>query len=502
MTGTGSAPVATFSPTTLTFATQDLNTTSAAQTVTLTNTGTVSMSLSYIKTSGDFAQTNNCGVSLAINASCTINVTFTPTLSGARTGNLQVADNAAGSPQQISLTGTGAGTTAPAVSLSSSSLTFSSQQVNTTSSAQTVTVTNTGTASLSLTSISATGDYTQTNNCGSSLAAGANCAVNVSFKPTATGTRTGTLSIADNATGSPQQVSLTGSGVGAAVVSLSSTSLTFGSQQLNIISQPQTVTVTNTGNVSLSITSIATTGDFSQTNNCGNNLAAGASCAANVTFYPTASGTRTGTLSIADNASGSPQTVSLSGTGVVAGTLIPNTASLSFGTVNVGQSSTQTLRVSNTGGSAVTVSAVGTTGSGISVSGVSIPFNVAAGQSVSMNVTFAPNSASSVSGSVYLTNNSTSPNLTVAVSGTGASVQHQVAVQWSAPSPAVIGYYTYRSSVSGGPYTRLSSLDTTTNYVDQAVTAGYTYYYVVTSVDSNNVESAYSNEASATVPTP
>src|SRR5262249_34977236 len=110
LSGTGAAavPVAGLSPTSLTFGSQTVGTTSAAQGLTLSNTGTAALAISGIATSGDFAQTNNCGTSLAAGANCTINVTFTPTATGARTGTLSVTDNAAGSPQTASLSGTGA----------------------------------------------------------------------------------------------------------------------------------------------------------------------------------------------------------------------------------------------------------------------------------------------------------------------------------------------------------------------------------------------------------
>src|SRR5260370_1104072 len=208
----GPAPVASVSPTSLTFASQTVGTTSAAQSVTLSNTGNASLNLTGVSASGDFAQTNTCGSSVAAGANCTISVTFTPTASGSRTGTLSITDNASGSPQSVSLTGTGAAASAPVVSLSTSSLAFASQTVGTTSAAQSVTLSNTGNASLNLTSVSASGDFAQTNTCGSSVAASANCTISVTFTPTASGSRTGTLSITDNASGSPQSVSLTGIG--------------------------------------------------------------------------------------------------------------------------------------------------------------------------------------------------------------------------------------------------------------------------------------------------
>jgi len=218
--------------------------------------------------------------------------------------------------------GTGTGAVA---SLSPTSLTFASQVVSATSAAQTITLNNTGNSALSISSIALTGtnasDFAQTNSCGASVAAGTNCTISVTFKPTAGGTRTAAVTLTDNATGSPQTVSLTGTGTSAGpAASLSPTSLAFGNQQpIDVTSSAQTVTLSNTGNAALSITSLALTGtnasDFEQSNTCGSSVAAGANCTFVVFFTPSIAGTETASLSIADNASGSPQTVSLSGTG-------------------------------------------------------------------------------------------------------------------------------------------------------------------------------------------
>ena len=316
-TATGPTPTVHFSSSNLTFGNQQINTTSAAQTVTLTNTGTATLNITGIVASGDYAQTNTCGTSVAAAANCTISVTFTPTATGTRTGAITITDNAAGSPHTVSLTGTGA---APVVSLSSTTLTFGSQLVNTTSAAQAVTLTDTGNASLSITSIVASGDYAQTNTCGTSVAAAGSCTISVTFTPTATGTRTGAITITDNAAGSPHIVSLTGNGttVVAPAVSLSTSSLSFGNQNLNTTGAAQTVTLNNTGNAALSVTNIVASGDYAQSNTCGTSVAAGANCTISVTFTPTATGTRTGAVTITDNAAGSPHIVSLTGTGSAA----------------------------------------------------------------------------------------------------------------------------------------------------------------------------------------
>jgi hypothetical protein len=225
LTGTGAnpAPAVGLAPTSLAFGNQLLNTTSAAQTVTLTNTGTGPLTINSIAGSGDFAGTSTgasaCPISpatLAVNANCTISVTFTPTATGARAGTLTITDNATGSPHTVSLTGTG---TTPVVGLAPTSLTFGNQLLNTTSAAQTVTLTNTGTGPLTIISFAASGDFAQTSTGATAcpispatLAAGANCVISVTFTPTATGARAGTLTITDNAAGNPHTVTLTGTG--------------------------------------------------------------------------------------------------------------------------------------------------------------------------------------------------------------------------------------------------------------------------------------------------
>ncbi|HXR96360.1 MAG TPA: choice-of-anchor D domain-containing protein [Terriglobales bacterium] len=214
--GATAAPAATFAPTSLTFSAQTVATTSAAQTITLTNGGNAALAISSLAATGDFAQTNTCGTSLAAGANCAISVTFTPTTSGARSGAITLVDNAAGSPQSAALSGTGAVATA-VVQISPSSLTFAAQTVGSTSPVQKLTLTNTGSATLSITSVAASGDFGQTNTCGTSLAAGANCLISVTFTPTSSGTRTGAITLTDSAGGSPQSVVLTGAGAAPAM---------------------------------------------------------------------------------------------------------------------------------------------------------------------------------------------------------------------------------------------------------------------------------------------
>ena len=221
------APGASLSPSSLSFASQTVGTTSAAKSSTLTNTGNAALTISGMSVTGsnagDFAQTSDCPSSLAAGASCSISATFTPSASGARSASVSITDNASGSPHQLALSGTGSTSTppppGPAVSLSPASLTYASQAIATTSAAKSSTLTNTGNAPLTISSMSMTGanptDFARTTTCPlspSTLAAGASCSISVTFTPSASGTRTASVSITDNAPGSPHQLALSGTG--------------------------------------------------------------------------------------------------------------------------------------------------------------------------------------------------------------------------------------------------------------------------------------------------
>src|SRR5437667_185462 len=282
-------------------------------TVTLTNTVAVALTISSIAASCDFAATvtaaSVCPTSpatLAAGANCTINVTFTPTASGARTGTLSLADDAGGSPQMMTLSGNG---TAPGVGLAPTSQIGRASRRERTNTPMTVALINNGAAALTINSFAASSYFAATSTGASrcltrvaTLPAPANCTINVTFTPTASGARTGTLSLTDNAGGSPQIMTLSGNGT-APGVGLAPTSLGFGSQPLATTSTPMTVTLTNTGTAALTVNSFAASGDFAATSSGASacptspaTLAAGANCTINVTFTPTASGARTGTL--------------------------------------------------------------------------------------------------------------------------------------------------------------------------------------------------------------
>jgi hypothetical protein len=306
----GPYSTASVSPSSVIFPTQLVSTTSAAKKISLFNTGTAQMTVAGLQVSGDFSiQTNFCGKGVKPSTHCDVYVTFTPKAAGTRTGTLSFSDNAASSPQKVTLTGVGT-----TVSLSPTSLAYATQLINTASLPKTLTLSNKGTTSLSITSISTTGDFAiSSKTCGTSLGAGTSCTINVTFKPTAIGTRNGSLSVTHNGGGSPSTATLTGIGT---VVLVAPTSLTFAAQTVGTTSPAKAITVTNKGSSILTISSIAKTGDFIiASKTCGTSLAVGASCKVNMAFKPTAKGTRTGSLSISHNGGGSPAKVSLIGTG-------------------------------------------------------------------------------------------------------------------------------------------------------------------------------------------
>jgi len=241
------------------------------------------------------------------------------------------------------------------------SLSFSNQVAGTTSATQAVRLTNNQSTALSITSIAFSGtnasDFAETDNCIGSVAAGASCFINVTFAPAAAGSRSGSMNIANNLSGSPLPVPLTGTGVAATrIASLSASSLTLTSQIVGATSAAQGLTLNNAGNSALIISNLGISGtnasEFVETDNCGGSVAAGASCTISVTFSPTATGTRTGTLNITDNATSpqspqSPQTVVLTGTGQDFSLAPISSASA---TVSAGQTASFTVAVSPAGG--------------------------------------------------------------------------------------------------------------------------------------------------------
>ena len=277
-------------------------------------------------------------------------------------------------------------------------------------------------------------------------------------------------------------------------------------------SQTQSETLTNSKGTSLSISQVWTSGSEFQLSgpSLPLTLASGQSATFNVTFTPTTGGSVVGALSVIAIVSSSqdpninynsPLSIPLSGTGTtLPGLLQASYSSISFGSVQVGNSSAQSETLNNFGDSSVNITQANLTGSAFSVNGLSLPVTVIPGQSF----TFTPQASGTDTASISFFSNASNSPTVESLSGSGAlSPLHSVDLSWSPSTSAVVGYNIYRGGTSGGPYAKINSaLNTTIAYTDATAQAGLTYYYVTTAVDASGVESVYSNQAQAVVPTP
>jgi hypothetical protein len=323
LSGIGEGSNYTLSSSSLAFGNQALNVAST-KTITLRSTGITALQVTSIALGGanpfHFSQTNNCGTSVAAGASCAIKVTFKPTTTGSKAAMITVTPGGGAGTKIISLSGTGV---RAAYTLSTSSLAFGNQPLNLASSAKTITLRSTGVVALPITSIRLGGtnplQFAQTNNCGTSVAAGASCTITVSFKPTSTGSKVATLKVAAGGGAGTKSVTLSGTGVRSAF-SVSPTALSFGNVARNTTSTAKAVKISNTGTVVLPITSIALAGtnpgQFARTTNCATRVAIGGSCTVSVVFKPTSTGAKSATLQVTPGGGAAPKSVALSGTGI------------------------------------------------------------------------------------------------------------------------------------------------------------------------------------------
>jgi len=368
-------PALTVSPLTLTFGPQLVGTPTAAQMVTLTNNNITAVAFTSVAVSGgspvaantDFTSpTNTCGTSIAAGASCTISVVFTPSTATVETANLIITDGDSTSPQTVALTGTG---TNSILTVAPTTLAFGNQPVGTPTAAKMVTLTNSTNAAIAFTSAVVSGgvpaaastDFTSTNTCGTSIAANGSCTVSVIFKPSVAAAETANLVLTDAASGSPQTVTLSGTGTSSTggTLTVAPTSLAFGNQPVGTPTAAKMVTLTNGTNAAIAFTSAVVSGgvpaaastDFTSTNTCGTSIAASGTCTVSVIFKPSVAASETANLVLTDAASTSPQTVTLSGTGT--STTTPNfslAASPTTLSVPQGMSGTFKVTVTPTGG--------------------------------------------------------------------------------------------------------------------------------------------------------
>jgi Abnormal spindle-like microcephaly-assoc'd, ASPM-SPD-2-Hydin len=287
-------------------------------------------------------------------------------------------------------------------------------------------------------------------------------------------------------------------------LSVSISTVNFG----NLIvgnSNTQSVTLTSSGTAPLNLSQASISGSAFSMSGVAvpMTLAVGQTAMLTVKFEPQQAGNATGSISLVSDAANSPAVISLNGAGTAAMLQLSVTpSSLNFGNVAVGAVGTQTATLTNTGNSNVDVAQISVSGGGFSTTGAMPPSTLTAGQSATLSIAFSPTGASNFTGTVSVDSNAANSPATINLTGTGIQAAHWATLNWVASnSPQVTGYNAYRATQSGGSYAKINtSVITATTYTDYQVQSGQTYYYVVTAVNSSNLESVYSTQASTTIP--
>lgn len=485
---------------------------SASKTLAITNTGTKSLTVSGISVAGSGFSMKSVALPMVLTPGESMNVstTFTAAASGAASGKVMISSNAPDSPVVVALAATGV-SKASDLTVTPPSVSFGDVKLGS-ESTQTVHFKNSGSSSMTISAVSASGAGVSVSGLAfpATLAAGASASLNVMFKPTKAGNASGTLTVASNAANSPDAIGWSAT----ATTSSSSADLTITPSPVTFGTVPtgstttQTIRLSNSGGSELTISGVSATGTGMSVSGISTplNIAAGQSANLTASLKLSSAGSANGTIKISSNAADSPAQVSWSATAQASVvTLSSNPGSLSFGNISIGTTDTLQTTIKNTGNSDAKISKISVSGTGFSLNGTGSAATLDPGQSLTVSVNFDPKAAGNSSGSLTITSNASNSQLAVALSGSGATkspaTSHSVALDWDASKSSVVGYYVYRSSKPSGPYARLnSSATTSTSYSDSTVSGGQVYYYVVTAVNSSNIESTDSNQVSVTVP--
>jgi hypothetical protein len=455
LTGLGTSASVTATPASLSFGSINTGSTSGAQTITVTNGTSSSVTFSGTGITGtnaaDFAvSSTTCGSTLAASASCTASIVFKPAATGSFSASWSTT--AGSTALAVALSGTGASSSGGRVTVSPGSLSFGSINTGSTSASQTATVTNGTSSSVTLSGAGITGadagDFAVTSTtCGASLAASASCTASIDFKPATTGALTATWSITSSASSTPLTVALSGTGStssGGSAGTATPSTISFGSYPVGATSSTEIVTLKNTGSSSFSMSGFSITGTdpndfFETTQSCGTGLAPSATCKISLIFEPTATGTRTATLNIADTASNSPQKVTLTGTGTPAPTttLSISPSGQAWGSQTVGAAVNKTFTLTAGGSGSLTINSITTVGvngvtdntiPGTNTSGTSdftiatsnCPSSLSAGQACSVTVSFKPAAIGNRVALLSVTDSGVASPQTAEVSGAGS----------------------------------------------------------------------------------
>jgi Abnormal spindle-like microcephaly-assoc'd, ASPM-SPD-2-Hydin len=477
--------------------------TSQNQTATVTNSGGSSVTISQATATGGGFSVNGLNLPLTLSAgqSAAVTVTFAPQASGNASGNVALASSIGA----LTIPLAGSGLAASSLGASPASISFGNVQVGT-NQGKTITLTNGSSSSVTVSQATAAGTGFSLTGIGLplTLAAGQSTTFSATFAPTASGSASGSIAITSTASNPSLSIVLSGTGVTAGSLAANPTSINFGSVQVGV-PQSRSETLTNTGGSVLNLSQASLTGAGFSVNglNVPTTLNAGQSLTFNVVFTPTTSGSASGSLALTADGAVPSLSLSFSGTGTSPGQLAVAPGTFTFGDVTVGASQNKTGTLTASGAS-VTVSSAVSNSPEFTVSGLSLPATIAAGQSATFTVSFTPQASGVSSASISFASNATNGPWAASLTGNGTPApQHSVSLSWNASASTVAGYNVYRGSQTGGPYVAVNSApEAGTSYVDDAVTAGQTYYYVVTAVDSGGTESVYSNQVQAVIPSP
>jgi hypothetical protein len=420
--GSGLAPAhLVVTPASLSFGSWADNTTSPAQTLTLSNTGGVGAVLATPVLTGQYSiRANSCPATLASGASCSVSVLFAPTGSGSLSGSLSLEGTStlgdATTTATEMLSGTGL-----SLALNPVSIAFTpALQVGTASNQVLIAVQNVGSAAIALDTPTITGDAADfamtASSCGTSLAANTTCAYGITFTPTVAGVRTAVFTISDGS--ETQTTQLSGQGLSNATDTLSPTSLIFGATTIGLPSTPQSITLTNSGDGTLTGLTVQAAGPFAVSNNCGASLGGHLSCQIAVTFTPVDAGPASGTLTVADSIR--TQLVALSGQGAYPPNASASPASLDFGAYAVGaMTPVQVVTLSNQGTLPLASVSASVTGSDFTITGSTCGSSLPAASTCQISIAFEPSTTGTREGVLSVTSSAAGAPLSVNLSGAG-----------------------------------------------------------------------------------
>jgi len=483
---------------------------SGTKTVTLTSTGSGIVTISAISVAGNgfTASGPHLPISLSSGQSTTISVLFKPTASAVDSGTVTIASNAVEPSMTVALSGTGTTAATSVLSVSPSSVAFGTVSVGS-EVTRTVQLASTGTASVTISGMTFSGSGISITGLAVplTLAAGKDASLTITYKPSSAGTLAGSVSIASNASDASELIGLSGTATTTPTSTLTATpsSITFGNVVIGT-QTTQTIRLTNSGTANVTVSGLAPSVAAVSVSGLTVpiTLAPGTSANFTAAFKPTAASSVSGNITVTSNATDSSMPIALTGTGEAAvPQLTANPTDLSFGNATVGSSNVKQVTVTNTGNVSTTISSAAVVGTGFSLSGSGSSVALNPGQSETYTVNFDPKSAANDTGTFSIASNAPNSPMKIGLSGTGVTspTNHSVALAWDRSSSTVVGYFVYRSSKSGGPYAKVNSAaDASTSFSDSTVANGQVYYYVVTAVDSSNIESAYSNQVSVTIP--